>query len=56
MFAIAMIFLVLALVTLGASFFAHLRDYSGDIYRKVKDENDRQKKDRKTSGKKPPEN
>ena len=35
MFALAMIALVLGLVTLGASFFKHLRDYSSDVYDKV---------------------
>lgn len=44
MFALAMIALVLGLVTLGASFFSHLRDYSSDVYDKV---NEKSKKNSK---------
>lgn len=35
MFALAMMALVIIVVTIGASFFRHLRDYSSDVYDKV---------------------
>jgi len=36
MFALAMMALVLIVVALGASFFSHLRDFSSDVYDKVR--------------------
>ncbi len=56
MFALAMIALVLGLVTLGAAFFSHLRDYSSDVFDKV---NEKSKKNSRKNDpgkkKKPPE-